>query len=142
MVYLIFSSSKIGSIGSTHEHADFKIYINGQALNFAHEEYMVKVREVHIEDMIGTKIHKHATGITLRYFLETLGFEFNDKCFILDSEIEYCNNEKETLKFYVNEKENKKFGNYEIIDGDRYLISYGDDSEEEIQKQLNSLKEI
>lgn len=137
--YYIITKPRIGPVGSTHEHADFKVYINGEALNFAHPEYMVKTQFVHIEDMIGTVIHKHATGITLGYFFKSLGFEFNDKCFILDNKEEFCNEGDKTLKFYVNEQRNEEYGDYEIKDNDKYLISYSNEDNEEIQEQLNSI---
>ena len=137
--YLKKDFSKIGPLGSAHEHADFRVFINGKELNFAHPEYMVRDKYVHIEDMIGTKIHKHAIGITFGYFFKTLGFEFNKDCFILDNKEEYCNNDEKRLKFYVNSKMNYEYGNYEIREGDKYLVSYGDESEEEIQEQLESI---
>ena len=139
--YYFITKSKIGPVGSTHEHADFKVYINGGALNFAHPEYMVRAKEVHIEDMIGTVIHKHATGITLGYFFKSLGFKFNEKCFILDDEREYCNkeNENKILKFYVNGERNYEYDKYEIKDDEKYLISYGNEDDGEIQEQLGSI---
>ncbi len=123
-----------------HEHADFKVYINGEFLDFAKEKYMIKAKEVHIEDMNGIKIHKHTSGITLEYFFKTLGFEFNKECFVLDGGESYCNENNKTIKFYVNGKRNHKYGDYKIKDGDKYLISYGNETEEEIQKQLESVK--
>lgn len=139
IIYSIINSPKIGPVGSAHEHADFMVFINGEEINFALPQYMVKVGEVHIEDMNGVTIHKHATGVTIGYFLNTLGFKFNDKCFITDKKEKFCNEEGKTLKFYVNGIENYEYGNYEIRNNDKYLISYGDELEEKIQKQLNIL---
>lgn len=133
------SSSKISRLGSTHEHADFKVYINGEMLNLSQEKYMVRSKYVHIEDMDGNVIHKHATGITLGYFFDTLGMKFNSSCFVLDTGVSYCNQSDKTLKFYVNEERNFEFGEYVIRTPDKYLISYGNDSEEEIQEQLDSI---
>lgn len=131
--------SKIGPLGSAHEHADFKVYINGKELNFAHLEYMVRDKYVHIEEMNGKTIHKHATGITLGYFFKTLGFEFNENCFILDDGEEYCNNDERRLKFYVNHQKNFEYEDYEIKEGDKILINYGNESEEDIKKQMESV---
>lgn len=133
VIWSITNSSDIGDLDSEHSHANFKVYINGQALNFAHPEYMVRNEFVHIEDMDGDEIHKHATGVTLGYFFKTLGFEFNKKCFVMDTSEKYCSEKGKTLKFYVNEQRNYDYGNYEIREGDKYLISYGSDSEEIIQ---------
>lgn len=138
VTYSFSSGPRIGPVGSVHEHADFNVYINGKALNFAQFEYMVKAREVHIENMIGDEIHKHATGVTLGHFFKTLGFEFNEKCFIMDNKEEFCNDGNKELKFYVNGQKNEEYGAYEIRDNDKYLISYGAESEEEIQKQISN----
>lgn len=139
VIWSVKNTNNIGPLGSEHSHADFKIYINGQALNFAHLEYMVRDKFVHVENMNGKEIHKHATGVTLGYFFKTLGFEFNEECFVTDVKLKYCNEGEQTLKFYVNGQRNYDYGNYEIKEGDKYLISYGDESEEVIQTQLESI---
>ena len=141
--YLIKNSENIGVtgfvVGSTHDHANFMVFINGEEINFALPQYIVKAKEVHIEDMNGNVIHKHATGITLGYFFKTLGFKFDENCFVFDNKKEYCNEGDKTLKFYVNNERNYEYDKYEIKDLDKYLISYGNDSEEEIKKQLSSI---
>ena len=42
-------------------------------------------------------MHKHRKGVTLGYFLETVGMKFNNNCLILDDKTEYCNNDKNEL---------------------------------------------
>ena len=133
------STSKIGSLGSAHEHADFKVYINGEELNFSQLMYMVRSQYVHVENMDGNIIHNHATGITIGYFFNTMGIRFDDNCFVLDTGTSYCNQGDKTLKFYVNGERNYQYAEYEIRNSDKYLITYGNDSEEEIQKQLDSV---
>jgi len=141
--YLIKNSENIGVtgfvVGSTHDHANFMVFINGEEINFALPQYIVKAKEVHIEDMNGNVIHKHATGITLGYFFKTLGFKFDENCFVFDNKKEYCNEGDKALKFYVNGERNYEYDKYEIRNLDKYLISYGNDSEEEIKKQLSSI---
>ena len=87
--YLIKNSENIGVtgfvVGSAHDHANFMVFINGEEINFALPQYIVKAKEVHIEDMNGNVIHKHATGITLGYFFKTLGFKFDENCFVFDN---------------------------------------------------------
>ncbi len=138
IIYSIISSPKIGSVGSAHEHANFMVFINGEEINFAFPQYMVKTREVHIENMNGVTIHTHATRITIGYFFSTLGFKFDDKCFITNKKEKFCNEEGKTLKFYVNGVKNYEYGNYEIRNNERYLISYGD-VDEDISEQFNVL---
>ncbi len=140
MIYFSLGSLKIGAVGSAHDHANFLVFINGEKIDFALPQYMVKVREVHIEDMNGITVHKHATGVTLGYFFKTLGFKFNDECFVTDKNEKFCNEADKKLNFYVNGNKNLVYGDYEIFNGDKYLISYGS-SNEDIQEQLNELSE-
>ena len=139
--YFILNGSQIGAVGSEHSHANFLVFINGEKMNFALPQYMVKVQKVHIENMNGVTIHKHATGVTLGYFFKTLGFKFNDECFVTDEKEKFCTEGDKKLNFYVNGNKNLEYGNYEILDGEKYLISYGS-SNEDIQEQLDELNEI
>ena len=98
---------------------------------------MLRANDVHVENMKGNEIHKHASGITLGYFFNTLGIEFNENCFVIERE--YCNDDNNELKLYVNNLRNYEYDSYEISDNDKILISYGSESEEEIQGQINSI---
>ncbi len=139
--YSVLNDSNIGAVGSDHSHANFMVFINGEQINFALPQYMVKVQEVHIENMNGVTIHKHAIGVTLGYFFKTLGFKFNEECFVTDKKEKFCSEGDKKLNFYVNGNKNLVYGDYEIVDGDKYLISYGS-SNENIQEQLDELNEI
>ncbi|MCH8003237.1 MAG: protein-disulfide isomerase [Nanoarchaeota archaeon] len=136
----VLKDPSIGPWDSTHEHTAFLIFINGNVLDLSKPEYMVRARRVHIEGLDGIIIHKHATGITIGHFLETLGMGFDENCFVDDKGNSYCNNDDKNLKFYVNEKLNNDFDNYIIKDNDRLLISYG--NEDDVNGQLNFLNSI
>lgn len=139
-------------LGDVHKHADFKVYLNGQAVNFAQEKYMSEKPDTdgqskghylspffHLHDMDGDILHQHISGMKIGQFFETLGMQFNSDCFVMDDGTKYCNDGKKTLKMYVNGQKNNDMENYEFNDLDRILITYGNDSEEEIQKQLDSV---
>ncbi|MBS3100726.1 hypothetical protein J4204_01185, partial [Candidatus Woesearchaeota archaeon] len=61
-------SANIGALGSQHIHADFKIFINGNSINFADDKHYMKSNIIHLdnqqnkEDASGL-IHMHATGV-------------------------------------------------------------------------------
>ncbi|MDP3699104.1 MAG: hypothetical protein Q8R47_05965 [Nanoarchaeota archaeon] len=139
-------TSEIGVVGEIHYHADFAVYLDGERYNFAQEKYMSTENKTlsnfaHLHDMDGNIIHKHASGITLGFFLETLGMKLNDTCLALDDGVSYCNEGNKGLKMYVNEKHNDEFHTYDIQDGDKILLSYGDGSGEEIKEQLDSVSD-
>ena len=127
-----------------HEHADFKVYLDGKEYNFSRAKYMsdetkVLSQLIHLHDMDGEIIHKHANGVALGQFFESIGMKFNNTCFILDNKAQYCNRNNKTLKMYVNGILNNDFGNYELKDLDKILISYGNDDEKQIRKQIGSV---
>ncbi len=132
------SKPAIGPLGGVHYHADYKVYIDGHAIDFAKREYMVKAQHVHIENMNGDVIHVHASGVTIGEFFRTLGMKLDDQCFQLGKQ-KYCTVGERKLKFYVSGEPNDLYGDYLISDLDKLLISYGDDSPEAIQEQLASI---
>jgi len=137
---------EIGVVGDVHYHADFKVYLNAVAYDFAQEKYMSTENKslsnfAHFHDLNGNIIHKHASGITLGFFLETLGLKLNETCLILDDGTSYCDDDQKELKLYVNGKHNDEFDTYDIQDEDRILLSFGDESEDEIKEQIDSVSE-
>ena len=59
--------------------------------------------------------------------------------FKLDGGPSYCNDGDKTVKIFVNGKKNRSFDDYELSDLDQILITYGDESDEEIEAQLDSV---
>src|SRR3989344_1162870 len=138
------NSLEIGVVGELHYHTDFALYINGERYDFAQERYMSKEDKslsnfAHFHDRNGNLIHKHASGVTLGFFLETLDIKLNDTCLVLDDGASYCNEGNEELKMYVNGRYNDEFAKYDFHDEDRILLSYGDESKQEIEEQLQSV---
>jgi len=137
---------EIGVVGDLHYHADFALYLNGEPYNLSQEGYMSTENKslsnfAHFHDLNGDIIHKHASGITLGFFLETLGMKLNETCLLLDDGTSYCNEGSKELKMYVDGKHDDQFAEYDIQDEDRILLSYGDETEDELQKQINSVTE-
>ena len=131
--------SGLGPPGSTHIHQDFKLYLDGRELDFSQQRYQLRSRHVHVEGGDGDVIHVHATGATLGFFLDTLGFQFNSSCIVADDSARYCNSGSSTLKLYVNGRPSAEFGGYVLQPNDKILISYGSESGEEIGRQLLSV---
>lgn len=114
-----------------HVHADFAVYVDGFPLNFAQDKYMspeggYKHDSIHLHDGVGNIIHRHAEGITLGQFFESIGMRFDSSCFVLDTGEEFCADSDNALSFLVNGLPSDSYGDYVIEDLDRILISYGD----------------
>lgn len=154
------SSSTIGILGSQHIHADWKVHINGIALDFFDKSHMERMRSnlpvssfIHVDsgapvpEKTGDVIHMHAEGIPLWIFFKSIEMDFNKGCITLgnkdlDNKEKYCNAGNKKLKFFVNGKENTEFENYVFNDLDKILISYGDENQEGIKNQLDSITDF
>ncbi len=128
----------VGALGSIHQHTDFKVYINNVPVDFSQPKYQLRNSYIHVEGGDGSLIHMHATGETIGFFFDTLGWSFNSTCLITDIG-SYCNAGDKTLKFYVNNFTNSEFSNYHLKDLDKILVSYGNDINAQIDKQLASI---
>ena len=84
----------------------------------------------------------HATGVPLWIFFESVGMRFDSNCIALENKEKFCNENNKKLKFFVNGKESNEFDNYVFNDLDKVLISYGDESEEELKNQLASITDF
>ncbi len=152
------SSSTIGILGSQHIHADLKIYINGRALgedtlgllamDMSKMDSDLTSSFIHFDkgalepEDDGDVIHMHASGVPLWIFFQSVGMKFDKGCITLENKEKVCSEGNKQLKFFVNGKENNEFENYVFKDLDKILISYGDENEEEIQKQLESITDF
>ncbi len=52
---------------------------------------------------------------------------------------EFCTNDDYSIKFYINHNEVQGIQNYVLSEGDRILISYGNEDQAQIDAQLTEL---
>ena len=130
-----------GKLGDEHEHASVLVRIFGDKFDFSAETYQVKSPWIHFESSDGNTIHRHASGVATGYLFENLGMVTNGECFIFPSTDgrQFCTNEDYSLKYYINHQIVSDIIDYVFEDGDRILISYGSESQEQIEEQLTEL---
>ena len=126
-------------INETHQHASILVKIFGDKINFNIPQYQLASYWVNFEESYDDIIHIQSEQITARHLFETLNFKINENCFIFEDGTGFCANEKYSLKYFVNGNQVSDMQEYEIHDGDRILISYGNETQEEIKMQLNEL---
>lgn len=124
------SSNTSSDKQAIHKHADIAIYVNNRKIDLSKEKFQSseddrKHKHSHHHDNVGNIIHQHKSGITLGEHFKSLGMKFTDECLKLANGQEYCNNENNSLKFFVNGERNTEYGDYVFKDLDRILISYG-----------------
>ena len=139
--YLAFSRASsgpgIGPLNSAHEHADWMLYINGKAIDLDGAQYKIKSDYVHME---GTNhaIHMHATNVPLGYFIETLGMKLTSTSIAVEG-VTYRNEGDKKLRMFVNGNENFDYDRYVLKSVDKILIVYGNDTDEQIQKYIQTI---
>jgi len=146
--FLIYGCSnqknKFGPLGSTHQHADIKVYTMGNAIDFSLPQYQLQDKLTHFENGDGSVVHTHATGITLGYLFRTLGMEISDECLKLNTDNEYCNVGNAKLNVFVKNSNSdwekiSYAADYVIQDVDKILIAYGTEDEEGIKELMESI---
>jgi len=129
-----------GKLGDEHEHASILVRIFGDKFDFSATTYQIKSSWIHFEESDGNTIHRHSSGVTLGYLFETLGITIDEDCYIFSDGRQFCTNEDYSLKYFIDGPGFvDSINDYVIQDGDRILISYGNETEEQIGDQLNEL---
>ena len=137
----ISSPPGAGPLGGDHSHAAILVKIFGDSFDFSVPAYQIQASWIHFEAGEGSTIHKHATGVTLGYLFESLRLGLDDQCFVFKDGRSFCTNEDYSLKFFINGEQVSDIREYEIMEGDKILISYGAESPQEIESQLSELEE-
>jgi len=128
-----------GRLGDAHENIALLVRIFGDKFDFSGPAFQIKSSWIHFEGGNGNVIHKHSTGVTMGYLFETLGITLTDECYIFPNGREFCTNEDYSLKFYINHEKVPGILDYVGSEGDRVLISYGNETPEQIDFQLREL---
>ena len=128
-----------GRLGDEHIHGSLLVKIFGDKFDFSTPNYQVKTSWIHFENQDGDTIHRHSTGVELEFLFNSMKIALDDKCFVFPDGRQFCTNEDYSLKFYVNQQKVDDLRNYVVQEDDRILITYGNESQEEIDKQLAEL---
>lgn len=134
----------IGILGSQHVHADFKVYVDNQALDFAKPDYYMKSSFIHVDnsqnkDDASGVIHMHAKKVPLSIFFKSLGMNLTKDSLTLTDGRVLKNKNGKTLKFYLNGHKVDELESYVFQPLDKLLISYGVEMDSNLQKQINSV---
>tara|TARA_B100000315_G_scaffold203070_1_gene195994 strand:- start:320 stop:916 length:597 start_codon:yes stop_codon:yes gene_type:complete len=128
-----------GKLGDEHEHASLLVRIFGDKFDFSVPSYQIKSSWIHFEESDGATIHRHASGVTLDYLFSNLRIGIDSECFIFPDGRQFCTNEDYSLKYYINHQIVKDINDHVIKDDDRILITYGNETPEQIEEQLKEL---
>ena len=135
-------NSDFGGLGSAHVHATFMVKLNGEIVDFSNPVYQVRSPYIHVENGDGFTLHRHARLVPVGEFLHSLEMDIRSSCFYLDDGTRYCDSGDKTLRFYVNGVQRGSIMDYVLIDGDRILIVYGDNSQDALNRDLEMLDQL
>jgi hypothetical protein len=128
-----------GKLGDEHIHASLLVNIFGDKFDFSTPNYQVKTSWIHFENQDGDTIHRHSTGVELEFLFNSMSLVVDDKCFVFPDGRQFCNNDDYSLKFYINQQKVEDIRKYVVQDDDRILITYGNEDQLAIDKQLSEL---
>ena len=136
--------SGFGALGSAHTHAAFLIKVNGENIDFSQPQYQVQSDYIHVENGDGTTLHRHATNVTFAEFLKSIKMDLDEtnKCLVFTNGTQYCNNENNQLRTFVNGNSTEPISDYVINDNDRLLVMYGNETQDQVSKALDELNKI
>ena len=136
--------SSFGALGSAHTHAAFLVKVNGENIDFSQPQYQVVSDFIHVENGDGTTLHRHATNVTFADFLESVKMDLDEEnnCLVFTNGTQYCNNNDNQLRTFVNGNSAESISDYIINDNDRLLVIYGNETEEQLTEAFDELNKI
>jgi len=138
----------------THYHANFAVYINGQREQFKDPSYYTEVaacslsehmqpeQRAHMHDNVNNVVHVHDDGATWGQLFENLGWYVGPDFVQTRDGTLYKAGGDNQLHVLLNNDDFTGLSaitNQVIGDRDRLLISFGNPSEQELQKEFKSI---
>jgi hypothetical protein len=125
-------------LDEVHVHGDFRLYIGDERIRFNDPKYQSATgnahhASLHFHDGNDEVIHRHADGVTLVEFFDSIGMKLTNDCLTLDTGTNYCTNATDTLMLIVNNERTMDIENYIFAEEDRILIYYGDPTNPKIR---------
>ncbi len=127
------------SLEGINKQASFAIFTNGTLRIFTAAMYHNLSPDVYIEASNPNKIIIKKSGVTWDDFFSTLPFKLTKNCLVTGTKQTFCTGSKGTLRFYLNGDKKESALDLEIQNGDKLLVTFGDDSESVIKSQLDRL---
>jgi hypothetical protein len=134
-LFSVISGPQIGPVGSTHEHLDVLVYIDGEPLDLNQSRYAMKSGYGHIHGGEGDIMHLHAINIPLSWFMESIDLSITPDSIDVHG-MEYSTDENNVFLMFVNGDKITKV-DYVLSDEDRILIYYGSGSDTDIDRALS-----
>jgi len=134
------TSERVGDVDvNVNLVAGFAIFTNTTPRIFSQPMYLNQSRDVYIQSENPNIVHVKKKDVSWDDFFKTLPFELTKTCLTTGTKQTFCGGQGGSLKFYLNGVLTPDFLSREIQNGDRLLITFGNENESEIQNQLNQV---
>jgi hypothetical protein len=136
---------------STHYHANFALYVNGQRDEFKNFTFYEEVQScgsdeknepkhrVHMHDNVNHVVHVHEAGVMWGHFFANLGYTLGDSLIETDKGLYVDGQDSAKLTFILNGKEVNNIANRLIKSEDVLLISYGKEDQVTRDNRYNAM---
>jgi hypothetical protein len=122
--------------------ASFAIFTNGTFRIFSDQKYHNQSEDVLIQadnpNLIGIK----KSGVTWDDFFRTLPFKLAKDCLTTGTGQTFCTNANGRLRFFINGREDANALDKIIGKGDKLLVTYGNEKEQQIKEQLQQIPDV
>lgn len=105
--------------------ASFNVYTNGTKRVFTDPRYHNLSSDVFIEAGNPNIVNVRKQGVIWNDFFKTLPMSLTKECLVTGTKQTFCSGESGTLKFYINEVEDRDALDKIINEGDRLIVEYG-----------------
>ena len=125
--------------GQYEARASFAIFTNGTWRIFSEAKYHNLSEDVYIQQDNPNVVHVKKSEVTWGDFFATLPMRVSRECLITGTGQTFCSTGPQQLKFYLNGRLHPRALEVSIQNGDRLLVSFGDEAESEINTQLQQV---
>ncbi len=140
------SSKNTIKVSSTPTEADyvagFLIYTNGTRRIFTASMYHDLSEDIYIDSRNPNVVNVKKPNQTWNDFFKTLPFSLTKDCLITGTGQTFCTGQNGDLKFYINGKNDPDVLNKIIEENDRLLVSFGSESKQGIEDQIQELEAV
>lgn len=119
--------------------AAFAIFTNGTFRIFTAPMYHNQSNDAYIEVKNPNIVRVKKEGTKWNDFFITLPFKLTKDCLTTGTGQTFCNGNNGRLRFYINGKEDTTALDKKISNGDRLLVTYGDENEQKIEEQIQKI---
>tara|TARA_B100001123_G_C15318632_1_gene1027112 strand:+ start:1517 stop:1975 length:459 start_codon:yes stop_codon:yes gene_type:complete len=120
------------------------LYIHGDQYDFNQKRFFSDEDHelsdnAHLHPPRHNVVHVHREGTTWSEFFSSLGFRLTDTCLTTPEGQQFCSSDSGELSFVLNGVRLDALAFQDITDIDRALISFGDESAQELMEQYKGV---